>query len=53
MGSQTQKNIRYFNFAAVKLTTFQVAKLPLWNELNKAGGICIAKVGLKEDLHML
>jgi hypothetical protein len=40
------ENIKGLNFAAVKLTTVQVTKMPLWHICM----ICFAKPGLTEDL---
>jgi hypothetical protein len=45
--------IRGLNLAAVKLTTVQVAKLPLQHKISKIGMICFAKPGLTEDLYIL
>jgi hypothetical protein len=36
--------------AVVKLTTFQVTKLPLYHEVSNIGIICPAKPVLTEDL---
>jgi hypothetical protein len=46
------ENIRGLNLA-IKLTTVEVTKLPLWHKLNRIGIICIAKSGLTEELYIL
>jgi hypothetical protein len=44
------ENIRRLNLAMVKLTTFQVNKLPLLHKICKVGMICSVKSVLTEDL---
>jgi hypothetical protein len=39
--------------AVVKLTTVQVAKLPLSRKINKIGMICYTKSGLTENLYIV
>jgi hypothetical protein len=43
----------YDIFAAVKLKTIQVTKLPLYHKISKIGMICFAKPGLTEDLYIV
>jgi hypothetical protein len=40
------KNIKGLNLVAVKLTTVQVTKLPLYHRISKIDMICITKPGL-------
>jgi hypothetical protein len=47
------ESIRGLNLSAVKLTTVQVTKLPLWHKIRKTGMICSAKPVLTEDLHIV
>jgi hypothetical protein len=51
--SQGTENIKGLNLAAVKLTTVQVAKLPLYHSISNTGMICFAKPSLTEDLYVL
>jgi hypothetical protein len=44
------RNIAHLNLAAVKSTTVQKTKLPLWYKLNMICMICLAKTVLTEIL---
>jgi hypothetical protein len=45
--------IENINLVVVKLTTIQVAKLPLYHKMRKLGMICFAKPVLTEDLYIV
>jgi hypothetical protein len=47
------ENIWGLNLAVVKLTTFEMTKLPMYHKIIKIGMICFAKPGLTEDLYIV
>jgi hypothetical protein len=51
-GQTNVENVRGLNLAAVKLTSVQVPKLPLYHKISDIFMICFAKSGLTEDLYI-